>query len=348
MISMRCHAFFQDASVLSRNLSGALFSAFLFLLLLAGCLPPQPIAPPPEIIPPPPVKKQVIAPVPVKAPLPPETLLVVLSDSGSVYGRLAKKIVSTSARETVVLSLDTPQAGELSLSNQLKTTTGPVIAIGIEAAKFLAPRARQRDIIFALVFNHRELGLLTRGMIGVSMLPPPGQVLRTFKALNPQKATLTLPVRSDMADYADLARDQARTLSLTLETPVVANDKELLLLTRKLAPAMGGLWLLPDNRILSREILQQVMAVCVKNGKQTIVFSPTLLPLGGLISAEYDEEAIVATILAAALTSPDERSQLHGRLLNPDTGRLSINRDMAATLGLTVPSTHRSLLQGPR
>jgi len=341
-------AFFLPLTSRLSLLPFTLLPALLLLAALGGCQPQPSITPPAATIAAPPAKKPAAAPVPVKAPTVEENLLVVLSDSSEIYSHLAEKLRLRSGLKTTILSLDTPQTGELSLANQLKSAQGPIIAVGIEAAKFLAPHARKHDVIFALVFNHRELDLLERGMIGVSMLPPPGQVLRLFKAISPQVTTLALPVKPDLADYAALARAEAGKLGLTLDTPEVGNDKELLLLTRKLDPATRGLWLLPDNRIISKENLQQIMAVSVKSGRQLVVFSPTLFPLGGLLSAEFETEATVATILEVALTPDDERRKNRGRLLQPRTGRLAINPGMVETLGLTVPPQHRPLLQDYR
>ena len=346
-----CLAPFSISAWRLANLAIALLLAPLTLVTLGGCQlqPSLPtVTPPTAVITAPPAKKPAVAPVPVKTPAAEEGLLVVLSDSSAVYGHLAEKVRSRSGVKTIVLSLDTPQTGELSLDRQIKSAPGPIIAVGIEAAKFLVPYTREHDVIFALVFNHRELDLLKRGMIGVSMLPPPGQVLRLFKFISPQVTTLALPVKPDLADYATLARTEAGKLGLVLDTPEVGNDKELLLLTRKLDPATRGLWLLPDNRIISKENLQQVMNVSVKSGRQLVVFSPTLFPLGGLVSAEFETEATVATILEIALAPDEERRMARGRLRHPRTGRLTINPVMVETLGLTVPFQQRPLLQDYR
>ena len=320
------------------------------LLLFGGCQshPSPTVTRSTKVVPAPPAKKPAVAPAPVKAPAAAEALLVVLSDSSSAYGRLVEIIRTRSDRETTILSLDTPLPGEHSLASQLQASQGPVIAIGIEAANFLAAQASQRDIVFALVFNHRDHRLLAQGMIGISMLPPPEQVLRLFKAISPQVTTLVLPVSPDLASYAALARTEASKLGLSLDTPEIGNDKELLLLTRKLDPAIRGLWLLPDNRVVSKDSLQQIMAGSVKNGRQTIVFSPTLFPLGGLLSAEYDEEATVVTILEAITASAEHRRKLRGQLLRPRASRLTLNPGMVETLGLTVPPQFRPLLQVDR
>lgn len=348
---MRCHTTFLRFSSSLLRTPAALLPLLLTTLYSCQAPPPPAVplaAPPPVVVASPPVKKPAVPPAPVKAPAGDDSLLIVLSDSSAAYGQLVEKIRTHSAHDVIVLSLDAPLPGERSLASQLKSRQGPIIAIGIEAAKFLAPLARQRDIVFSLVFNHREHRLLEQGMIGVSMLPPPEQVLRLVKAISPQTTSLALPISPDLADYAILARNEAKKLGMSLDTPEVSNDKELLLLTRKLDPAIRGLWLLPDNRVISRDSLQQLMAVSVKSSRLTVVFSPTLFPLGGLLSAEYDADATATAILEVTASAPEQRHKLHGELLRPRTGHLTLNPAMVKNLGLTVPAKFQHLLQAGR
>ncbi len=44
--------------------------------------------------------------------------------------------------------------------------------------------------------------------------------------------------------------------------------------------------MVPDNRVLSLNVIRDIMAHSVKEGKDVAVFTQELLSLGGLISAE--------------------------------------------------------------
>jgi ABC-type uncharacterized transport system substrate-binding protein len=273
---------------------------------------------------------------------PPEQLppTILLSDASRPYTELAEQLKRHLAPGTTVVILDAARSPQL-------PGDGPLVAIGIDAAIVARPYANRRDVVFALVFNHGDHRLLEQGMIGVSMLPPPQQVLRTLKSLSPEVTKVSLPCGPNLDEYINLTRREANHLGLTLVSNTIHSDKELLLAVKQLGPSGTALWLLPDNRIVSRESLQQVMASNIRAGRPTVVFSPSLFKIGGLLSAEYDSNAVAETILAVLKKNPAERAKLKGTMLHPQQGTLAINDSMAATLGLSVPAQLKTLLWKP-
>jgi len=55
---------------------------------------------------------------------------------------------------------------------------------------------------------------------------------------------------------------------------------------------------LPDNRILSRESVRDLLAFSAKQGKQVLVFTPELLGSGALLSAESDPADVADRVLS--------------------------------------------------
>ena len=274
---------------------------------------------------------------------PPEQLTptILLSDASRTYTELAERLGKRLGPGTATILLTTAPSAQLPPGN------GPLVAIGIEAAIAAGPYANRRDVVFALVFNHGDHRLLDQGMIGVSMLPPPRQVLHTLKSLCPTTSKVSLPCGPNLDEYLDLARREASRLGLTLTSDTVRSDKELLLAVKQLGQSGTVLWLLPDNRIVSRESLQQVMASNIKAGRPTVVFSPSLFKIGGLLSAEYDLDAVIETILAVMKKNPEERAKLKGTMLHPQQGALAVNGSMAKTLGLSIPTQLETLIRKP-
>jgi hypothetical protein len=78
----------------------------------------------------------------------------------------------------------------------------------------------------------------------------------------------------------------ATSYGIRLDHVVVGSDKEFVYKYKGMARRYQGIWLLPDNRVLSRRAMREVMSYSVRHGKQAMVFSPPLLSIGGLISAE--------------------------------------------------------------
>lgn len=313
---------------------------------LAGCVPhPAPVPLPPPAAPVAPT----VQPKPVKASPPPVATTrlaeqlpptILLSDASRAYTDLADRLGRRLGPGTTVVVLDAAHTPQL-------PGNGPLVAIGLEAAIAARPYANRRDVAFALVFNHGDHRLLDQGLIGVSMLPPPQQVLRTFKSLCPATSNIVLPCGPNLDEYLGQAQREASRLGLTLTANTVHSDKELLLAVKQLGQSGTVLWLLPDNRIVSRDSLQQIMASNIRAGRPTVVFSPSLFKIGGLLSAEYDANAVAETILAILKKNPEERAKLKGTMLHPQQGTLAINGSMAETLGLSVPTMLENLLRKP-
>jgi ABC-type uncharacterized transport system substrate-binding protein len=269
-----------------------------------------------------------------------EPVTVILSDAGDDFVALANLLRQRLGPETAVLTLKETTRGGLHLPAK---GTGPLVAVGLEAAIALIPQLASREVIFALVFNHGDHRLLQRGMIGVSMLPPPAQVLKALKELSPDTRRIAMAAGPNVGHYAATARAEATRLGLTLSFDEVRSDMELLLFVRKLAPSTQAFWLLPDNRVLSRERLQHLMAANLKSSRRTVVFSPSLFKLGGLLSAEYDLQAIARTVAEVAEKSPEERRKMKGTMRQPAAGSLAVNAAIAETLGLKVPPSLKQL-----
>lgn len=295
--------------------------------------------------PPPPAPK----PRPALKPTPaPDPALVILSGRSDVYSGLAELIRGKLGPATGIFTLPEGPGAAAALATAAGGGKGPIIALGLEAARNAAPFANSRDVLFALVFSFREYGLLERGMIGISLLPPPRQTLRLLQELNPAYSSLAVATGHQGTDYLKTIGREAERLGMSVTTREVTSDKELLLFASQLNPAVSTFWLLPDNRILSREIMQQLLATNVKNGRATIVFSPELLKYGGLVSAQFDPQAIADTVAQIlALPAPD-RARMHGSMQQPSAGLLAINGDLARTFGLKIPPNRRKLVQEPR
>ena len=267
---------------------------------------------------------------------------IVLSDSGETFRALADELLRRFGPAIEVITLS--DAGQREkLPSLLAKKRGPIVAIGLEAALALAAQDC-RDVIFTMVFNYGDNRLLQRGMIGVSMLPPPAQVLRVLKELSPDTTRIIMPSGPNLGKYPEWAQTEAARLGISLSLPEVGSDKELLLLVKELDSTTQGVWLLPDNRITSKERLRQVLGVNLKAGRRTVVFSPTLLKLGGLLSADYKLGAIAKTVGEIIGGTPEELGKMKGTMRQPACGTLAINGATASALGLQISPSLEKLV----
>ena len=269
---------------------------------------------------------------------------ILISNDSPAYTRVADELASRLQQRAKVYNL----SGELNGSNKImgqlqRSDRQQVVAIGLSAAR-AARRLSDKQVIFCQVFNFQDYGLITPWMKGVSMVPQLSDLFRVWKALDPSLQQVGVITGNNHEHTIDQARRAAELHGIRVVHRVVGSDKEALYIFKRLAPEIQGLWLLPDNRVLSRQVIRTIMSYGVRQGKQVSVFHPQLLEVGGLISVKSRDSDIVTQVLARL-------NQAHGKeqIPGPDVAPLSktqllINAAMAKRLGLVIPQQYRRLI----
>ncbi len=286
------------------------------------------------------------APEPRPARFLPDVAILVSKDSPAYTGVSSKLSAEFKHRaKTYTLNGNpatlTRAIGEIQWSEQEQ-----VIAVGLQAAR-AARRLSGKQVIFCQVFNYEDNGLATSWMKGVSMIPNLRRQFRAWKALDPDLQKVGVITGKNKQHVIAQARDAARDLGIDVIHRVVGSDKEMLYAFQRLAPEIQGLWLLPDNRVLSRHVIRSIMSYSVKQGKEVVVFSPQLLEVGGLMSVTSRHTDIAAQVIARlrqALGQPN----IPGPEVIPLTeAQIQINTAMAKRLGLVIPQQYRRLAYEP-
>ena len=269
---------------------------------------------------------------------------ILVSNNNPAYTRVADELASRLQQRAKVYNLN----GELNGSNKIvdqlqRSDQQQVVAIGLSAAR-AARRLSDKQVIFCQVFNFQDYELITPWMKGVSMVPQLSDLFRVWKALDPSLQQVGVITGNNHEHTIDQARRAAELHGIRVVHRVVGSDKEALYIFKRLAPEIQGLWLLPDNRVLSRQVIRTIMSYGVRQGKQVSVFHPQLLEVGGLISVKSRDSDIVTQVLARL-------NQAHGKeqIPGPDVAPLSktqllINAAMAKRLGLVIPQQYRRLI----
>jgi ABC-type uncharacterized transport system substrate-binding protein len=217
-----------------------------------------------------------------------------------------------------------------------QTRPDRLVAIGLLAAT-VAQQVEDTPMIFCQVYNHRDHDLISPNSKGVNMLPPFRMQLEAWKALAPNLQSigvLTGPDQDDLIAEMGLA---AAALDIDLTVRNVQSDKETLFAFKRLTPDIQGVWLLPDNRILSPEVVREIMSYSAKHRKQVVVFGSELLGWGALMSIASDDGDIARRVVARL-----QNDLRDGQLAGPDMLPLgnmhtTINHEVANHLGLIVP-----------
>ena len=311
----------------------------LLLMMLHACStpPPKPVEVEKPVIkvepkPAPVVKKPV-----KKKPVRPHVVILV-SEAIPAYRQVADELASQLPATTTVMEL---AAGEKEREQQRKLIQSKAyqqfVAIGLEAAREAGRVAgREDEVVFCQVFNYSQHGIAGPMSKGVGAIPGTRELFQRWSGMSPGLTRVAVVSGEGLEAVIAEAREQAAKQGIELVHRVVKTDKELLFEYKTMAPSVQGLWLLPDNRVLSGRAIRELMSFSVRNGKQVVVFSDELLRLGAVMSVSSRSEEIAAKVKQRL----DEAYRVKGfpgpELLLLEQGEISINTIAAKRYNLNV------------
>ena len=272
----------------------------LVAALFAGCqaLPPPSVDEPVEIVvdePPVVVEPapEPAPPAPAPPPLPPVS--IVLTNSQPAYADVARELTRHFDNYTIydLSDEDRPPVTILRLINDSKP--GVVIAIGLRAATSSIAMS-DHPVVFSQVFNYNGHGLLQDNSRGVAALPPIDAQLAAWKEADPTVSRIGLILGDGHDELITEAEIAAQRHGLDLVVKISHSDQETLYFFRRMVRDIDGFWLLPDNRVLSARVLQQMLADAKQRRVPVSVPSDSMLSLGAMISMTTKASDIAATI----------------------------------------------------
>ncbi|MFV1997141.1 MAG: hypothetical protein ACC641_03935 [Acidiferrobacterales bacterium] len=224
------------------------------------------------------------------------SIAIISSNNTRIFKEVALGLKNKLGKQTQVSYLTGNARKDQRVIQQLNSSDRKqVVTIGLRASR-LGKQLTNKQVVFSQVFNYRQYGLVTPFRKGVTAVPPPGQVFRKWKQLAPNLKTvlsITGKLHGQMIKEAQL---EARRYGIRLKHLVVRSDKEFIYTYKQNVGKYQGLWLLPDNRVLSRKVIHNIMSFSIKNGIQVMVFSPQLLQIGGLVSATAVSDDVVEQV----------------------------------------------------
>jgi putative tryptophan/tyrosine transport system substrate-binding protein len=311
---------FQPAVIEPRRLLGlGVLRLLAVVVLLGGCTTP---GTPVSKTPPTPVSKPAVTAAPVA---------ILVSDQLAVYEQVADMLnARLTHTRTYVLDGDERKARAVIAKLHAKDQSS-VVAIGSLAAR-VAPQLSEWPVVYCLDFTPATVRAHLSTMRGVQAAPPAFKQLQAWKMLDPRLRRITLITGRDRGEFVREAQAAARRLGIELDHLGVQSDRELLYAVKRLDSEVRGVWLAPDNRVLSAGVLREVLAYTLRQGKQTLVFNSQLLKYGALISVEADPQDIAERVLEQ-LRAPRSMP----RVAPLQRARTVVNTEIAKQLGLAVP-----------
>lgn len=263
------------------------------LLWITGCAliptqtPSKPIdSPPPESTDPQiPNEPQPVA----DAVAAPEVVVLIGAEFGA-YRELSYVFSARLERPYHLIELGVrPMAVALAELARLRPKT--VIALGPSALE-AATKLQDVDVVYAGVVAPEP------GYRGVDALPPFALQLEYWRTMNPMLRRIGVIGGADsLAWIGEIARASAES-GIELESRVVTSDRELLLAFRSMVPRLDGFVLLPDQQILSPDVIRRVIAHGDANELQMLVYSPLMYELGASLLVESEPVDVALQIIA--------------------------------------------------
>ena len=281
---------------------------------------------------------------PAHEPVPSKAIAVLVSDRSPAFTGVEREIKKRYPYRAEIHNLDGSESLSADMRKKLGSLELPVVvAIGLPAAR-AAQALAGKKVIFCQVFNYEEGNLVTPAMKGVAATPPVRELFRAWKTLSPKLQKVGVITGVNLGGLIDEARAAAAENRIELVHVEVRSDRETLYAFKRMAPQIQGLWLVPDNRVLSREVIRDMMAYGMREGKQVAAFSHQLLGLGGLMSAESSAADIAEQVLAR-VRQAQEYAGVPGEPVVPlNQADIRINKVMAERLNLPIAPALRGMV----
>ena len=155
-------------------------------------------------------------------------------------------------------------------------------------------------------------------------------------------------MRRSLRYLMESAQLAAESANVTIRYATSDSDRETLYQFKRLAPQIDGLWLIPDDKILSPTMLRELLSYAASHGVRVCVFSDALLPLGALMSASPTTGDVARTVrrVLESMIVGDTKSV---PALTPLTElAIRINEQVAGRFGLVPPPRGTRVVRGGR
>lgn len=229
------------------------------------------------------------------------------------------------------------QQGAAEVILQIKHTHyQQVVAIGLDAAK-AAKMLQQIPVVFCQIYNYQDYNLVAPHFKGVSLIPAVDQQFKAWKETMPALKRVGVIVGDGKQAFIEDATQKAAAHGITLISRTVNNDKAMWEAFRRLLPQVEGFWLLPDNRILSRRTLRNMVGYSIKHTTPLFTVNGLLLEAGAMLSATQVDSDIAEKVVTRLLASiPD--NTIPGADITPlEWAHISFNRTIIKQFNFMIP-----------
>ena len=188
-----------------------------------------------------------------------------------------------------------------------------VVAIGLPALE-LASQLKDTDVIYAQVFNPPT------GHRGVEPIPPFDRQLAYWQQISAKMQRIGVLGSTRMRNVIDSLESAAAAKNIKVIRREVSSDKETLQVFRAMVPYIDGFVFLPDESVLSPDVIRRIIVHGSRNNLQILVYSPLMFDLGAYLYISAEQKDVAEQIIALL-----EDHDTHSRALT--TMRVRVQTD---------------------
>lgn len=264
-------------------------------------------------------------------------LTIVLSDMQAPFVSVAAELAKQWPGPVDMYRLTADPALDRATRTRVQASHDKLVAaIGLPAARW-ARSLKGKQVVFSQVFHYREAALITPWMKGVSAVPALHDQFAAWKRLDPELDRVGVITGRGLDDVLAQARAAASAQGIRLSHFYATSDVDTLRNYQRY-PQMQAWWILPDNRVLSREVIREILAGA-KSDKQLFMVNVAAAP-GTLLNAYVDYRDVAELMILRLRAAARTRSGVPGPDVVPlRKARVAVNSALAEEFGLREPAT---------
>jgi len=180
------------------------------------------------------------------------------------------------------------------LIEQIKGNSALILTIGSEVTKFVSKRIKDHPVIFCMVLDPVESGLVEslapsgNNLTGSSLDIPVRMQFERFKLLVPNLKILGVLYTSETEGKVRRAEVVANGLGINLVSVRISSEKEIPQSLELLKGQIQGLWSVPDGVIFSPSSTEQILLYTLRNGIPFMGLSSVYVKAGALFALDCD------------------------------------------------------------
>lgn len=260
-------------------------------------------------------------------------LLILQSNHSQPIAQMTRLVQNScnSSKRTLVIS----DYSELDLSRVVREERPSVLlAIGDDALS-AARKIRNIPVLFCMVLDAHE-DQLPANFTGISMIVSPYSYMKVFTTLNLNRVGVIYH-KDHTGPYLRRARETAARNGVELIALQATSPKDIpALMGEFLKRKIDSIWLLPDKSIVTSQTVDTYFTFSQKNNLPVIAFASSYLNKGAVVSIDVTLHEICRKICNKISLLVEGKNQDSLKVVDSSSGKILINKNVAARIGLNV------------